>query len=170
MIVDFINPLRFQNASNLLPAALLAAKASAALQGRLRSRGVPCVYANENYGAWRSDFKELVQACRALPGARGAIAELMAPQRGDLTLLKPLHSAFHGTALAHILRQMGARRIVLCGLAADLCVSLTASDAWMRGYEVWVPADCTAAESTARKQAALNHLSRSLGCSIRRSC
>ena len=39
-------------------------------------------------------------------------------------------------------------------------------DAYVRGYRVWVPSDCTAAESPERKQAALDWIRQALKASI----
>jgi nicotinamidase-related amidase len=44
---------------------------------------------------------------------------------------------------------------VLAGVATDSCILATAMDANMRDYPVWVPGDCTAAISSARKRDAL---------------
>lgn len=167
VLVDFINPMQFPGANALLRGALEAARATARLKRRLCRQGAVAIYANDNYGEWRSDFKELVQACQALPGARGEIAALLAPQEGDLTVLKPLHSAFHSTPLEHLLHQMKTERVVIVGLATDMCVHLSAMDAYMRGFKVWVPANCTAAEREQHKAAALEQMARVFKCSVR---
>ncbi|CAN7644058.1 cysteine hydrolase family protein [Acidovorax sp. Leaf73] len=169
VLVDFINPMHFPGAESLLKRALPAARATAQLKKRLASKGVAAIYANDNYGIWHSDFKQLVTACQALAGARGEIATLLAPQPRDLTILKPRHSAFHSTPLDHLLHQLKARELIVVGLAADMCVHLTAMDAYMHGYKVWVPSDCTAAEKDTSKAAALRQMSRVLKCSIRRA-
>ena len=59
---------------------------------------------------------------------------------------------------------MQARELVICGLATDICVQLTAMDAFMREYPVWVPADCTAAESREAKAASLAYMAGVLQC------
>jgi len=168
VLVDFINPMRFPGAENLLKRALPAARATARLKKRLASQGVTAVYANDNYGVWQSDFKALVATCQALPGARGEIAALLAPEEQDLTVLKPRHSAFHSTPLDHLLHELKARELVVVGLATDMCVHLTVMDAYMYGYPVWVPSNCTAAESEVSKTAALRQMARVLKCSTRR--
>lgn len=169
LLVDFINPMQFPGAEKLVPAALKAAQATAQLKKRLAASGVTAIYANDNYGIWRSEFKDLLTACKALPGARGEMATLLEPGDNDLTILKPLHSAFHSTPLEHLLKQLKARDLIVAGLAADMCVHLTAMDAYMRGYKVWVPRDCTAAESEEFKEAALRQMSQVLKCSVRKS-
>lgn len=169
LIVDFINPLQFPGAENLLEAALQAACATSKLKQRLKESGATVIYANDNYGIWRSEFRDLLQACKALPGTRGEIATMLAPSGDDLTILKPLHSAFHGTPLEHLLKQMEAKELIITGLSADMCIHLTAMDAYMRGFKIWIPVDCTAAENINSKNSALNHISTVFKCSIRKS-
>lgn len=169
VLVDFINPLDFAGAQALLAPALAAAQATARLKQRLARQGVPALYANDNYGQWHADFRDVLAHCRSLPGPRNALAELLAPQPQDLTLLKPRHSAFFATPLDLMLRQMGVRNIILVGLATDMCVHFTAVDAFMRGYALWVPHDCVAAENTQAHQQALAHMRRTLRCRTGRS-
>ncbi|MDD2714149.1 MAG: cysteine hydrolase [Simplicispira sp.] len=166
VLVDFINPLDFDGADKLLAPALAAAQATARLKQRLAVKGVPAIYANDNYGIWQSDFRDVLQHCRSLDGERGRLAQLLAPGPQDLTVLKPRHSAFFATPLDMLLRQMGVQKIILVGLAADLCVHFTAVDAFMRGYALWIPADCVASETAQAQQAALAHMQRALKCHI----
>jgi len=161
--------MRFPGAEDLVPRALKAARATARLKERLAKKGVTAIYANDNYGIWRSEFKDLLAACKKLPGARGEIASLLAPDSRDLTILKPLHSAFHSTPLEHLLKQLKTRELIVVGLATDMCVHLTSMDAYMRGFKVWVPSDCTAAESEENKAVALRQLSVVLKCRVGRS-
>jgi nicotinamidase-related amidase len=169
VLVDFINPMRFPGAAALAKRALPAAVATARLKARLSRQGVTTVYANDNYGIWHSDFKELVAACQALPGVRGEIATMLAPGEQDITVLKPRHSAFHFTPLQHLLQQLKATHLVIAGLSTDMCVHLSAMDAYMLGYKVWVPSNCTAAESDDSKASALQQMSRVLKCSVRKA-
>lgn len=169
LVVDMVNPMQFDGASSLLQAALPAAHHCARLKKRLSRQGCATVYANDNYGRWRSDFKQLLHSCQALRGARGEIATLLAPDEDDLILLKPLHSAFHCTPLEPLLKQMQTRELVIVGVATDMCVQLTAMDACMRGFTVWVPSNCTAAQSEERKQMALRQLRQAFKCSVRKA-
>lgn len=167
LLVDFINPLRFEGAENIAPAAVAAARMTTELKRGLAAQGVPAIYANDNYGQWRSDFHELWRDCAQTPGAPGDMARLLQPADDDLVVLKPRHSAFYATPLEVLLQRMHARRLVITGLAADICVQMTAMDARLRGYDVWVPADCTAAEQAPWKEAALSYLQRVLRCDTR---
>jgi nicotinamidase-related amidase len=169
LLVDFINSLDFPGAESLAPRALAAARATAALKQRLRAQGVPAIYANDNYGAWQSDFRSLVSACLGMDGPAGQIARLLSPQADDITILKPRHSAFYASALELLLVEMGASELVICGLAADMCVQLTAADAFLREFKVWVPGDCTASETEEAKATALAYMGNVLKCDVRPS-
>jgi nicotinamidase-related amidase len=105
-----------------------------------------------------------------MEGPPGEIARLLYPQAGDLTILKPRHSAFYASPLELLLAQMNARQLIICGLATDICVQLTAMDAFLREFRVWVPSDCTAAESGEAKEAALAYMASVLKCDIAPSC
>lgn len=167
LLVDFINPLNFPGAQKLAAPAVAAARATAGLKEQLTGEGVTTVYANDNYGVWQSDFHSLVSACLGMEGPPGEIARLVYPQAGDLTILKPRHSAFYASPLELLLAEMQARELVICGLATDMCVQLTAGDAFLREYATWVPADCTAAESSAAKEASLEFMASVLKCDTR---
>ncbi|APE30209.1 nicotinamidase [Halomonas aestuarii] len=46
------------------------------------------------------------------------------------------YSAFEGTGLAGYLKEKGIERVVVCGLALDVCVKATALEARRRGFDV----------------------------------
>ena len=167
LLVDLINPLQFDGAEHLAGPAVQAATAVAALKRDAAARGVPAIYVNDNFGRWHSDFRALLTDCRRQGGAAARLVQLLAPRADDFTVLKPRHSGFLGTPLAWLLRNMNTRRVVITGLATDLCVQFTAMDAFLRGLQLWVPADCAAAESVQRHQAALAWMARALKCETR---
>ncbi|MGQ3000676.1 MAG: cysteine hydrolase family protein [Hydrogenophaga sp.] len=167
LLIDFINPLDFPEADELAGPALLAARAARQLASAARARGIPVIYANDNFGRWRSDFPTLVKRLAQGQGVSASMARLLRPQRGDLTVLKPMHSAFFGTPLDILLDQIGARSLVMAGLATDICIQLTAADAFLRGLKVHAPEDCTAAETDEKKAAALAYMRDILKCDTR---
>lgn len=167
LLIDFINPLDFPEAPALAPPALEAAREARRLAQAARSQGIAVIYANDNFGRWRSDFPTMVKRLGRGQDASASIARLLRPQRSDLTVLKPMHSAFFGTPLDIILDQIGARSVVLAGLATDICIQLTAADAFLRGLKVHAPADCTAAESPQKKAVALAYMRDILKCDTR---
>lgn len=158
LLVDVMNDLEFPGGDLLLEPALPMARAILELKGRARAAGVPCVYANDNFGRWRSDFREIVRHVRE-DGVRGQpIADLLRPNHDDYFVLKPRHSAFFGTSLELLLEYIGARTLVLAGMAGNNCVVASATDAYMRGYRIVVPPDAIASEQPELNQAALEHM------------
>ena len=167
LLIDFINPFDFAGADRLVGPALQAARVTCALKERLAREQVISIYANDNYGVWHSDFHSLVSACLGSEGPASEVTRLLYPQPRDLAILKPRHSAFFASPLELLLDEMQARELVICGLATDMCVQLTAMDAFLREYKAWVPSDCTAAESPAAKKASLEYMSAILKCDTR---
>jgi nicotinamidase/pyrazinamidase len=53
------------------------------------------------------------------------------------------YSAFDGTGLAGYLRDRGIQRVIVCGLAMDVCVKATALEARQEGFEVLLLARLT---------------------------
>lgn len=164
LLVDFINPLRFEGAEDIAQPALEAARMTTELKRQLTSEGVTTIYANDNYGQWRSDFHQLIDQCLSQQGVPAQMARLLHPAEADLMVLKPRHSGFYATPLEVLLQQLHTKRLVITGLATDICVQMTAMDARLRGYEVWVPGDCVACENPHWQEEALSYLRRVLQC------
>lgn len=162
LIVDMFNFLDFEDGQALLKQALPAARRIAALKRRFRRVGAPVIYANDNFGQWHADFRELVAVCRH-ESCRGApMADLLAPEADDFYVLKPKQSAFHSTPLAVLLEHHGCREVVITGISTDVCIAATAIDAHMRDLMVRIPVDCVAAPSRRRTAAALAVLKQSV--------
>jgi nicotinamidase-related amidase len=71
------------------------------------------------------------------PGTPGW--ELALP--GGTVVRKTTDDGFDGTGLASLLEARGVRRLALCGVLSEMCVSATARGALARGYEVVLPRD-----------------------------
>ncbi len=169
LLIDVINDLEFEGGEELLRNALPAAKNIARLKERARAAKVPVIYANDNFGRWRSDFNKIVEHCLH-DGVRGkAIAELLKPDEEDYFVLKPKHSGFFLTTLDLLLEYLGARTLILTGIAGNNCVLFTANDAYMRDYRLIIPADCTASISAADNENALRQMQTVLKADIRSS-
>ncbi len=158
LIIDMLSGWDFPDAQTLLSNARSIAPRIAALRERCKAKRVPVVYANDNEGRWRSDFREVVALARDHGGAGALIAEQLAPDRDDYFVLKPKHSAFHATPLDLLLRHLRVRKLVITGVSSDQCVLYTAADARMHDYAVSVPGDCIATQSEQRNRRALQHM------------
>jgi nicotinamidase-related amidase len=158
VLIDVINDLEFEGGDRLLPQALRAARRLAALAARARSAGVPVIYANDNFGRWRSDFRALLDRVLAEHVRGRPIAELLRPEPDDYIVLKAKHSAFYSTTLDLLLRYLGTRTLVLGGLTGDRCVLVTASDAYMRDFRLVVPSDGVASIERGANRRALEQM------------
>lgn len=166
LLIDMINDLEWEGAESLLPHALSAARRIASLKRRARQARVPVIYANDNFGRWRSDFREVVEHCLD-DGVRGEpLAKLLTPEPEDYFVLKPKHSAFFATTLDTLLTYLGVRRLVITGVAGDACVTFTAVDAYLRDYELHVPADCTASCDPKENDTVLRYMERVLHANV----
>ena len=166
LIIDMINDLEWPGGENVVQPAIAAAERVAALKRQARARGIPVIYANDNFGRWRSDFREVVKHCLE-DGVRGQrVAELLQPDRSDYFVLKPKHSAFFASTLGTLLEHLGTRHLVLTGITADICVLMTASDAYMRDYRIHVPPDCVASLEPIDTRQALRYMQRVLNADL----
>ena len=157
VILDMISRWDFDDADKLLPQAAAIAPRIAALKRRCRREGIPAIYANDNHGRWRSDFRHVYDDALAAGEGGAQIARDLAPDDDDYFVLKPKHSAFYGTPLHLLLQHLKVRRLLVCGVAGDQCVLVTAGDARMRDYEVLVPRDCIASQTAQRNRDAADY-------------
>ena len=166
LLIDVINDLDFNGGDNLLSEALPMAAALAAFKRRVKAHGIPVIYANDNFGRWRSDFPKLVRHCLQA-GVRGrTIVTQLQPDEDDYFVLKPRHSAFFQTNLEILLGYLGVTTLILTGMAADICVLFSANDAYMRDLRIYVPSDCVASESRDRSREVLVLMQRVLKADI----
>jgi nicotinamidase-related amidase len=139
----------------------------AALKQQARRDGVPVIYVNDNFGRWRSDFHAQVEHCLQ-DGVRGKpVVELLRPEADDYFVLKPKHSGFFSTTLDTLLDYLGAKVVVLTGIAANICVLFTANDAYMRDLHLVVPADCVASNTEEENCYALDQMRTVLKADVR---
>jgi nicotinamidase-related amidase len=165
LITDVINDLDFPGGDRLLEPARRMAKCLAKLKERTSAAGIPSVYVNDNFGRWRSDRDMLVS--HALASGRGKdIVSLLRPTSDDYFVLKPKHSGFYSTPLQLLLEHLGAKRLIITGLTADSCVMFTANDAYMRGYQIYIPEDCVASIDDESNAQTLQHMHRVLRADI----
>ncbi|HMI91270.1 MAG TPA: isochorismatase family cysteine hydrolase [Polyangiales bacterium] len=169
LFVDVVNHFEFPGGEQLLVNANAIAGNLLALRGAAHRARTPVIYANDNFGDWRSDASRILDSC-CRRGRRGAaFARKLAPTRRDYFVLKPANSAFYCTALEPLLRELKVRTLILCGLTADNCVLFTAHDAYLRDYRLRVPADCVASQRAAETRRALDHMQDALKADIRPS-
>ncbi len=158
LLIDVINDLAFPGSNALVAQAEPMALRLAALKRRTAAAGVPCIYINDNFGQWRSDFRRTVAHCTARSSPGMTVSRRLRPSSRDYFVLKPKHSGFYDTTLDTLLTALGIRRVVLTGIAGNICVLFTANDAYMRELRIFAPADCVVSNTVADNDYALRQI------------
>lgn len=169
LIIDVINDLNFPGGENVLPWAEAMAAKLKPFRDRARKAGVAVIYVNDNFGQWRSNFGDVYRHCTRKSARGRKVAAALKPGRDDYFILKPRHSAFFATSLIPLLDDLAIKKLILAGVATNLCVLFTAHDAHMHGYKMTVLSDCCAAESDFDHNVALSQLEKFCKAKIRRS-
>ena len=166
LLIDVINDLEFEGADELAAKAVPMAHRIADLKCRAKLAGIPAIYANDNFGRWQSDFKKVVEHCLE-DGVRGEeVARILEPDDDDYFVLKPKHSAFFATTLDVLLEYLGARTLILTGIAGNNCILFSANDAYMRDFQLLVPADCVVSNTEEENRHALEQTQKVLKADI----
>jgi nicotinamidase-related amidase len=70
------------------------------------------------------------------------VVDELGPRPGDYQIRKKRYSAFQGTRLDGVLRELGIKTLYLTGTWTDCCVQHTAADAFYNCYDITVIEDC----------------------------
>ncbi|KUN41117.1 isochorismatase [Streptomyces longwoodensis] len=164
IVIDMINTYDHKDAELLLPSARRVVPVVADLLQRARSRDIPVIYVNDNFGEWRSHHGELLE--KALSGPHADLVEPLRPDDASLFVVKARHSIFFETPLTYLLQQQGFERLVLCGQVTEQCVLYSCLDAHIRHFDVTIPRDATAHIHQDLADAALRMMERNMGAQV----
>ncbi|MFF0223846.1 cysteine hydrolase family protein [Streptomyces sp. NPDC004629] len=164
IVIDMINTYDHEDAELLVPSARQVVPVLADLIGRARAADVPVVYANDNFGLWRSHHGELLETALSRPHAD--LIEPIRPDDESLFVVKARHSIFYETPLSYLLWRLGAGHVVLSGQVTEQCVLYSALDAHIRHLEVTVARDAVASIHPRLADAALDMMERNMGARI----
>jgi nicotinamidase-related amidase len=87
----------------------------------------------------------------------------LTPSSGDVAIEKHRYSAFLGTDLDRVLRSRGIDTVVVTGIMSNVCVELTAADAFQRDYWTIVLSDCTTTRTEIEQRQAMLDVERNWG-------
>ncbi|MGP7796261.1 isochorismatase family cysteine hydrolase [Sphingomonas sp. CLY1604] len=167
VIIDMVNALDFEGGERLKPAAEATVGPILDLRDAADAAGVPVIYVNDNNGQWHSERDRLIEDTLAKDAPGRDLTRALRPRRDDFFIIKPQFSGFYATNLPVLLPQLGVSRLVLTGVAADICVLFTAADAHMRQYELWVPSDAIAGNHEERTRWAVEIMKNSMAAETR---
>jgi len=133
-----------------------AVRNAAVAVAQARRAAIPVVFTRHVYRPGRPDEgAALIRNSPALAGINGLAAGFwdadVVDELGcgpeDLVVDKVRFDAFQWTSLEPLLRGLGVRELVVCGVVTNLCVETTVRSAFMRDYPVTLLADCCAAKT-----------------------
>jgi len=131
-----------------------------------RKQRVQIIYATDAHLP-NVDTEFEVWGLHAVKGSWGAeIINELKPEKGDLRVFKRKYSAFQGTDLDMLLRELKIDTLILTGVVTDICIQHTAADAFFRGYRIIVPQDCVEAVDAPTQRAAIKFLKKAYGAEI----
>jgi nicotinamidase-related amidase len=137
LLIDVLTTFQFPNGDAMLQGALGRRDALVSLKARTGEAGVPVLYLNDNFGDWRSEKEVLMSRCLEAKGE--PFVRPLLPDGEDYFVLKPMHTAFYMTPLK-------VETLILTGLTSNSCITVTAHDANMRGFDIYIPPDCSCAQ------------------------
>lgn len=164
IVVDVINdfvtgPLKCERAQRIIPNIRR-------LLDFARKKGISLIYTNDTHLPGIDEEFELWPA-HALVGTRGAeVIDELKPEKGDYVIQKRRYSAFFGTSLDLLLRELKVDTLVLVGLVTNVCIQNTAADAFFQGYRIIVPEDCVEAKTEEAQKTAIEYMKKIYGCKI----
>jgi len=158
LLIDVINDLAFEGSETLVAQAEPMAHRLAALKRRANAAGVPAIFINDNFGQWRSDFRQTIAHCTSTSSPGRRVSHRLRPTKHDYFVLKPKHSGFFDTTLDTLLATLRIRRVILTGIAGNICVLFTANDAYMRELKIYAPADCIVSNTATDNDHALRQI------------
>jgi nicotinamidase-related amidase len=142
VVTDMINSYDHPDAEKLVKSVEERLPNMVELVERAASEDVDVIYVNDNFGSWNSNREQLVE--EALQTEFKHLVEPLRPEPETSFVVKARHSAFYETPLEYLLREKEIERIVLIGQVTEQCILYSALDAYIRHFEVAVPADATA--------------------------
>ncbi len=167
LLIDVLTTFDYPDGDAILREAMKIGKSLVRLKARARALGLPVLYVNDNFGDWRSEKEVLMGRCIQSKGA--SFVRPLLPESEDYFVLKPMHSAFYMTPLDVLLNHLQIETLILAGLTSDSCITVSTHDANMRGFNIYVPIDCSSARSAKEHTQALQQLEAAAGANLTRS-
>jgi nicotinamidase-related amidase len=167
LIIDVLTTFQFPDGDAILRGALDVRDGLVKLKVRSRDAGIPVLYVNDNFGDWRSEKEVLMGRCLEAKGAQ--FVRPLLPDSEDYFVLKPMHSAFYMTPLEVLLQHLQIETLILTGLTSNSCITVTAHDANMRGFDIYIPSDCSCARNAQEHTQSLGQLEATIGAKLLRS-
>jgi nicotinamidase-related amidase len=158
--------MHFGNHSSLHISNILVLQNSASLANYAREKGCTIIHAPITFEPGHDEIraepygilKGVKDGAAFTSGEWGAdFCDAMRPQKGDLIVKgKTGLCSMATTNLDFLLRQKGAKNVILAGFLTNCCVESTMRSAYELGYNVYTLKDCVAATSIQAQEVSLD--------------
>jgi nicotinamidase-related amidase len=112
------------------------------LKDQFKKENLPVIYLADAHDKYDKEFAIWPPHC--IEGTVGAeVVDELKPEEGDILIKKKTYSGFFNTNLDETLKSLNVDEVYIVGVATNICVHYTASDAVLRGYKVVIPWKCT---------------------------
>ncbi|MEM0350186.1 MAG: isochorismatase family cysteine hydrolase [Archaeoglobaceae archaeon] len=156
IVVDMQKDFCYPDGALYIPGAEMIFKRMRSVIEKAREK-MRVIFTQDWHRSDDEEFKIWPKHC--IMNTRGAeIVDELKPREEDYFIKKRRYSAFFGTDLDLLLRELEVKKVYICGVATNICVLHTAGDAAMRGYEVSIIQDCTKALSEYEQEYAIKHM------------
>ena len=160
IVIDMLNPYDHEDAEALAEQAKARIEPLKGLIEASREGDAELVYVNDNYGDFTATSKDLGEA--AANGRHPELVEPILPPKGSLFVQKVRHSAFYSSSLDYLLRDRGIDTVILAGQVTEQCILYSALDAYVRHFDVRIPADAVVPIDEQLGDAALRMIERNM--------
>ena len=121
-------------------------------------KGLQLIFTQDWHSPEDDEFAVWGRHCVEYTRGAELIDELAEVEERAFVVRKQKYTAFFETELEAHLREKGIRKLIIVGVATNICVLHTAIDASLRGFEIIVPEDCVAALSDYEQEYSLYHI------------
>jgi nicotinamidase-related amidase len=130
-----------------------------------RNESIPVIFTQDWHRPDDREFRIWPPHC--VMGTEGAeVIDELNPQNEDYFIRKRRYSAFYGTDLDLVLRELNCDVVIISGVLTNICVLHTAVDAASRGYDTVLLKDCTVALNDYDFEYAVKHMENILNTKI----
>jgi len=148
LVIDMQRTFVHEEGRNFLPLSRPMAPRLAALLAQWRERRLPVLFTRHVHRRAEEDGGALSRWWNSLILERdpdSLLCEPFVPIEGERVIVKSRYSAFAGTELLWVLRNLSVRDLVIGGVLTNLCCETTARDAFVNDFNVFFLGDGTAA-------------------------
>ncbi len=153
LIIDMQNDFVLPNAPQCVEGAIDVIENIEKILHKFREKNLPVFHIIRGYRVDGSDIehtrlKDFLQNPYCVPNTEGSkvIAELT-PLEDEYKIIKNRFSGFMQTELDFMLRRLGVKELIVCGIQYPNCIRATVFDGISLGYNVTLITDATGAKT-----------------------